>query len=126
MKETYPVPGLKKKPPAPSIRKEFPEVPANAHPNECLGTDQSRWEEAVFRHAAYFTVIKKNRPAGAPTLKGVRFWRKEFKTFPEAVAEAGGTPQVLVYAITAEGRAVCLPPKEWDKYRKIWEEQHKD
>lgn len=123
MKETYPLPRPKGKRKKPALQ-QGAEVPVDAHPNAVLHTDQDRWHEAIFRHAAYFTVVKKDRPPGTPNLKSVRYWRKEFNNFLEALAEAHGKTQVLVYAITAEGRSFCVGPKEWDKYRKIWEETH--
>jgi hypothetical protein len=124
MKETYPIPTAGKKPPARNVIRPAA-TKDNPLPNESLTGTREQWEEAVFRHAAYFTVVR--RLPRKVKIAPVEFDRHEYKTFPEALSDAGDDPQALVYAVFVEegvpgGRHFCIPRGEWEKYVQIWEE----
>lgn len=116
MKEAYPTPG--KKPPAPSVR-PFAQSKANK-PDDCFTGTRADWEEAIFRHAEYFTVVRKL--PRTVKYESVKYDRRVLQTFPEAVANAKGDPTAMVYAVS-DGHSFCIPPKEWEKYGLIWEEK---
>lgn len=115
---TYPIPTGGKKPPVPNIIR--PAAKPNPTPNESLSGTREQWEEAIFRHAAYFTTVR--RLSRRVKFGPVEWDRREFKSFPEALQDAGDDPQVLVYAVSEEERFFCVPKKEYAKYLKIWEE----
>jgi len=81
------------------------------HPNECLGT-LAEWEEAVFRNASHFTVFRRIGRFNRDT--------KLFQTFPEAIQNAQDDPTALVYAVTIEGRSLCVVRSQWNHYAQIW------
>lgn len=118
MKETYPIPTAGKKPPTRSVVR--PAAKPNPHPNEALSGTREQWEEAIFRHAAYFTVVR--RLPRKAKFAAVEFDRHEYKAFPEARLDAQDDPQALVYAVSAEGRHFCIPRGEWTKYTELWNE----
>jgi hypothetical protein len=74
-------------------------------PNESLTGTLEEWEEAVFRNADLFAVIR------YPSKQ-----RTEHRTFAEAVAAAGDDQRALIYAVTAEGRYCCVPRHLWEQY----------
>jgi hypothetical protein len=115
---TYPIPTGGKKPPAPDTTR--PAAKPNPRPSEAFTGTRTDWEEAIFRHAEYFTAVRRlpRRFKGAP----VEFDRREFKSFPAACKDAGDDPQVMVYAVS-EGHSFCIPRNEWERYALIWEEQ---
>ena len=105
MKETYPIPTAGKKPPAPSIKRA---------PADCYLLDQHDWEEAIFRNAHHFNAMR---------YRTGNWESNVFETFPEAVAAvADYSPRTLIYAVTLSGDAFCIPRKEWDAYKTIWNE----
>jgi hypothetical protein len=119
MKETYPPPTRGKKPPAASVSR--PAAKPNPRPSEAFSGTREEWEESIFRHAEYFTVVRKLPREVKYT--PVKYDRREYKDFLIAAGDAVDDPTAMVYAV-AEGHQFCIPRSEWDKYSKIWEEAH--
>jgi hypothetical protein len=80
-------------------------------PNDCFTLSQRDWERAVLDDATHFNIFRNLGRSNAET--------KTVRTFPEAVACSEG-PSFLIYAVTAQGRAFCIPPKEYEFYGKRW------
>jgi len=70
--------------------------------------DHAAYEMELFRHAAYFTVV---RPG---------FAKKEFKDFAEAALAAASVERAILYAVTAQGRSVVLVRNRWAEYLAVW------
>jgi hypothetical protein len=86
------------------------------HPNKCLIGTQQEWETSVFRNANHFTVFR----YGPGRLPSERRNVTVYQTFTEALEDAADDLRALIYAVTIEGRAVCIPRKEWPHYLELW------
>jgi hypothetical protein len=74
-----------------------------------------RWEDAIVANAPAF-VLARRRGVGA-------YERIELQTFPEMdakLAQLEDADRWLRYAISAEGRSVCMERGKWDHYRALW------
>lgn len=80
---------------------------SNANPNPT----RAQWEERVFRQASYFAVASFT-PTHGVFLAAV-------KTFPEAVYLAGGDDRRLIFAVTGQGEAFCMPPSDYERFAQI-------
>lgn len=76
---------------------------------------EEQWEDAVFLRAVEFTVFRK--------VGRFKRDRKHFSDYCAAVIEAWNDPTALVYAVTENGRQVCLVPKRWAHYLLLWKEK---
>jgi hypothetical protein len=45
---------------------------------------------------------------------------KTVKSFAVAVYLAHNNPRMLIYAVTDEGQAFCIPKKDYGKYAQLW------
>jgi len=81
--------------------------------NDFKADSVEEWEERVFRHAAYFTVWRRNEE------------QRIFPSFRQAVADAMTDRRALVYAVTGTGRSVCLIRKRWDHYLTLHQQKSK-
>lgn len=100
------------------------EPPAHNPPLE----NRKQWEAKVFSGASYFTVSRRIGPG--------KFNTQEFRQLPDAMRAAVVAekidgkwrffhdPKAMLYAVTAEGRSFCIPPKEWLSYLTKWEKGH--
>ena len=77
-----------------------------------FGASREAFEERIFRCASHFNVVRFGTHNGSEI--------KTVKTFSEAVYNAYGNPRALVYAITINGDAFCIPRKEWNHYAEVW------
>ena len=81
------------------------------------------WEIAVFREATMFTVVAfLGRPkAGPPAYDRQEFRPDQFHEALQAfkAPTKTGRPRLL-YAVTAEGRQVCLDKADHDRWLAIW------
>ena len=69
------------------------------------------WEEIVFKNASYFRVSWREGPG--------KIESHVYSNFPDAAIAAFDNKRKLVYAVTGQGRWVCLPRSEWRKYLDI-------
>jgi len=67
--------------------------------------DREDWEDGVFEHAVFFTVIE--------TLGVGQRDRKEFPSLAQAVEVAASRPRAMVYAIDLLGQSFMIPRTDW-------------
>lgn len=77
--------------------------------------DREQWEREVIKIADHFTVI---RNPGRSTA-----YRAEYKALPNAVTDARSEERSMLYAVTAQGRSVLIPAKDWDEHVTIWNQK---
>ena len=70
------------------------------------------YDDAIFRRAEYFNVARKVG-VGASQVQ-------RFEDFPTAAYDAIKDHRAMVYAVTPEGRYVCLPRKRWLHFLEMW------
>ena len=70
-------------------------------------TSVREYENWVIKRADYFTCVIKHGPAPKE--------REEFPTLAEAIAQRGGNPKAMVYAVMNEGRSVMIGPAQFDE-----------
>lgn len=70
------------------------------------------YEVETILRAQYYTTVR-NVGRGLPKD------RREFKSFAEAIADAGNDPQVLVYGVISEINSTSLARKYWAFYTTI-------
>lgn len=73
---------------------------------------QEDWERDVFVSAEYFQSVDY---VGLSK----EFDKQRFNTFQEAYLAVGQSARSLIYAMTKEGRSVCLPRERWHAYLAI-------
>ena len=76
------------------------------------GRTREEFEERVFRCASHFNVVRYGTFNGSEIAT--------VKSFPVALAVAHDNPRMLVYAVSSEGLAFCIPKKDYGKYAEIW------
>lgn len=96
-RDTYPPPGFNPRLRLASVN-ETPE----------FGATREQWEERIFRIADHFNVVRHN-PGGGSDIATV-------KTFTEALFLAHNKERHLVYVVTLNGDAFCMPPKDYAKF----------
>ena len=101
MRDHYPPPHQSKRPHLATSQRE-PE----------FGTTVDEWEERIFRVASHFNVVRYGTHNGSEVAT--------VATFPKALALAGNNARALIYAVTYEGRAFCIPSKAYQHYAEIW------
>ena len=105
MNDTYPKPKL------PSQRLSHLRLAASNREPE-FGATREVFEERVFRCATHFNVVRYGTHNGSEI--------KTVKTFSEAIYNAYGNPRALIYAVTNDGRAFCIPKTQYGKYAEVW------
>lgn len=106
MKDTqYPLP-------KPDNRKGLRILNTGGIPYGEFGNNIDEFEERIFRNATIFNVVRFGVPAGSEIATT--------DSFPKALALASEKPRSIIYAATTEGRAFCIPKKQYLKYSQIW------
>lgn len=82
-------------------------------PEHHCGPSNLAYEETILLNAEKFST---SRYLGR--LKGHESF--EHATLPEALAVAGKDPRILVYALAASGRFVCLTRANFEWYEVLW------
>jgi hypothetical protein len=110
MKTTYP------QPKSPSQRLTHLRLAASNREPE-FGATREAFEERVFRTASHFNIVKYGTFNGSEIAT--------VKSFAVAVYLAHENPRMLIYAVTDDGRAFCIPKKDYEKFAEIWLGMHK-
>jgi len=80
---------------------------------------REEWETRVFLNAAYFRVHR--------FLSDGDHQSMTVSDFVEALTiaghELGERRRVLIYAVTASGRHVCLPQQQWRRLYELWQQR---
>jgi hypothetical protein len=105
MKNTYP------QSKSPSQRLSHLRLAASNREPE-FGASREEFEERVFRCASHFNVVRFGTHNGSEI--------KTVKTFSEAIYNAYGNSRALIYAVSSEGQAFCIPQKQYEHYAEIW------
>ena len=105
MKTPYP------QPKSPSQRLSHLRLAASNREPE-YGTTREAFEERVFRTASHFNIVKYGTFNGSEIAT--------VKSFAVAVYLAHANPRMLIYAVSSEGLAFCIPKKDYGKYAEIW------
>ena len=105
MKNTYP------QSKSPSQRLSHLRLAASNREPE-YGATREEFEERVFRVASHFNIMRFGTHNGSEI--------KTVKSFAVAVYLAHNNPRMLIYAVTDEGQAFCIPKKDYGKYAQLW------
>jgi hypothetical protein len=81
-----------------------------------FGNNVDEFEERIFRNASHFNVVRFGTHNGSESTTTDNFLK--------ALELVKNEPRALIYAATTEGRAFCVPKKQYEKYRKLWETIH--
>ena len=110
MKTIYP------QPKSPSQRLSHLRLAASNREPE-FGATREVFEERAFRTATHFNVVRFGTHNGSEIAT--------VKSFAVAVYLAHDNPRMLIYAVSSEGQAFCIPKKDYGKYAQIWMGMHK-
>lgn len=102
-KETYP---------APKPRLPLSIVASNPQPKGEYGNTLQEYEERIFKAAVCFNVVKFASHSGSQCAT--------VNSFPKALVLAQETERSLIYCVAGDGRAFCIPKKEYGKYALLW------